>query len=73
MNPWRHLSWPLVTSVGLALWGVCDLARAEEGCELGAFACEHEQNHDQYKGWTDMDGAFCCNGQDCRPVRAQKK
>ena len=72
MNPWRHLSWPLVASVGLAVWGVCDLARAEEGCELGAFGCEHEQNHDQYKGWTDMDGVSCCNGQDCRPVRAQK-
>ena len=42
MNPWRHLLWPLVASLGLAAWG--DLARADEGCELGAFGCEHEQN-----------------------------
>jgi hypothetical protein len=72
MKPWRHLSWPLVASLGLAAWGVCDPARAEEDCELGAFGCEHEQNHGQYKGWTDKDGTSCCNGQDCRPVRAQK-
>ena len=46
MNPWRHLLWPLVASLGLAAWS--DLARADEGCELGAFGCEHEQNRE---GW----------------------
>jgi hypothetical protein len=58
MNPRSHLSWALVASVGV----VCGLARAEEGCELGAFGCQHEQNHDQYEGWTDMDGCLAATG-----------
>lgn len=41
-------------------------------CDLGAFGCGHAEQHDQYKGWERKHGkGSCCNGDDCRPVRAR--
>lgn len=54
------------------------VARAQD-CSLGAYGCGHAENHEKYQGWNERpmlrdghptkDGS-CCNGQDCRPVRA---
>lgn len=49
---------------------VLNRARAND-CELGAFGCGHQQQHEQYQGWKDKTGNGCCSGQDCRPVRAR--
>ena len=45
-------------------------ARAQD-CETGTFGCGHHANHEQYKDWTNQAGMSCCNGQDCRPIRAR--
>lgn len=40
-------------------------------CEYGAFGCGHHENHLQYEGWKTKTNGSCCNGDDCRPVRAR--
>lgn len=46
-------------------------ARAQD-CEFGAFGCGHAQQHRQYQEWKPRTGhGNCCNGEDCRPVRAR--
>lgn len=39
--------------------------------EVGTFGLGHSENHEQYKEWSNKAGGSCCNGQDCRPVRAR--
>ena len=46
-------------------------AQAQD-CEYGAFGCGHVEQHHQYKEWKPTTGkGSCCNGEDCRPVRAR--
>ena len=46
-------------------------ARAQD-CEYGAFGCGHAEQHHQYLEWEPRTGkGSCCNGDDCRPVRAR--
>lgn len=52
-----------------ALMGVRP-ARGQD-CEYGAFGCGHHERHEDYKNWKNNEGGSCCNGQDCRPVRAR--
>jgi hypothetical protein len=41
-------------------------------CEYGAFGCGHVEQHHQYQDWKPTTGkGSCCNGEDCRPVRAR--
>jgi|GEM_PF-3165290 len=56
------------------------LAHAED-CQEGAYGCGHQENHEKYKNWNarpmSRDGkptkdGNCCNGEDCRPVRARQ-
>ncbi len=48
-------------------------AQAED-CEYGAFGCGHAEQHDQYQDWKPTTGkGNCCNGEDCRPVRARNE
>lgn len=43
-----------------------------QDCEYGAFGCGHAEQHHQYQEWKPSTGkGSCCNGQDCRPVRAR--
>lgn len=43
-------------------------------CEYGAFGCGHDEQHDQYQGWKPTTGkGSCCNGDDCRPVKARNE
>ena len=64
-------------------FGIAGLAWAGDGdgCEYGAFGCGHAENHDLYKNWNERPiyrngvpagRGSCCNGQDCRPVRANQ-
>jgi hypothetical protein len=48
-------------------------ARAQgQDCEYGAFGCGHGEQHQQYQEWKPLTGkGNCCNGEDCRPVRAR--
>jgi hypothetical protein len=48
-------------------------SRAEtQDCEYGAFGCGHTGQHDQYQEWKPRSGkGNCCNGEDCRPVKAR--
>ena len=46
-------------------------SRAQD-CEYGAFGCGHAEQHHQYQEWKPSTGkGSCCNGEDCRPVRAR--
>lgn len=54
---------PVVVAAALAS------ARAQ-ACEFGAFGCGHGEQHHEYKDWRMRNGASCCSGEDCRPVRA---
>lgn len=46
-------------------------AQAQD-CEYGAFGCGHAEQHHQYQEWKPTTGkGNCCNGEDCRPVRAR--
>jgi hypothetical protein len=43
-----------------------------QDCEFGAFGCGHAEQHHQYRDWKPSTGkGSCCNGEDCRPVRAR--
>jgi hypothetical protein len=43
-----------------------------QDCELGAFGCGHAEQHHLYLDWKPRVGkGNCCNGDDCRPVRAR--
>jgi len=50
-----------------------DPARVQDqDCEFGAFGCGHAQQHHQYQEWKPTTGkGSCCNGEDCRPVKAR--
>lgn len=68
----------LVCRIGVALLVVIFLlgyaigARSQD-CQEGAYGCRHQENHDKYKDWKNENtGGSCCNGQDCRPVKATK-
>jgi hypothetical protein len=46
-------------------------AQAQD-CEYGAFGCGHAEQHHQYQEWKPTTGkGSCCNGEDCRPVKAR--
>ena len=53
-------------------------AARDDACDYGAFGCGHAQYHELYKNWNarPVPGSSgkgnCCNGQDCRPVRADQ-
>jgi hypothetical protein len=68
----RHLFWIFfgLMLMSAAMGFVVGRATAQD-CETGTFGCGHHPNHDDYKEWTSPTGMSCCNGQDCRPVRAQ--
>jgi hypothetical protein len=43
-------------------------------CEYGAFGCGHAEQHHQYLDWKPSTGkGSCCNGDDCRPVKARSE
>jgi hypothetical protein len=43
-----------------------------QDCEYGAFGCGHAEQHHQYQEWKPSTGkGSCCNGEDCRPVKAR--
>ena len=47
-------------------------SQAQADCEYGAFGCGHAEQHHQYLEWKPTTGkGSCCNGEDCRPVRAR--
>lgn len=40
--------------------------------DYGTWGLGHQENHEQYKDWSNAQtGGSCCNGEDCRPVRAR--
>lgn len=59
----------LLTALFILLSG----SLAAQDCEYGAFGCGHQENHEQYQGWKNGTGGSCCNGKDCRPVRARQE
>jgi hypothetical protein len=47
-------------------------SQAQADCEYGAFGCGHAEQHHQYLEWKPSTGkGSCCNGEDCRPVKAR--
>ena len=55
-----------------ALIAVSSRPAKAQDCELGEFGCGHAVQHHQYEGWQPKSGkGNCCNGEDCRPVRAR--
>lgn len=60
----------LLGGMGSQCAHVQDLAQ-EQPCELGSFGCGHQEQHRGYEGWRTRNGASCCSGEDCRPVRAR--
>ena len=45
-----------------------------QDCEYGAFGCGHAEQHHQYLEWKPHTGkGSCCNGDDCRPVKARSE
>lgn len=59
-----------MTLVIVGAW-VLSVARAGE-CEVGAFGCGHMPNHGEYQLWKNKREGSCCNGHDCRPIRADR-
>lgn len=59
-----------VIGAGL-LWLGARPAMAQH-CEPGAFGCDHQEGHERYRVWKNGQGGSCCNGHDCRPVRARQ-
>ena len=46
----------------------------QQDCEYGAFGCGHDAQHHQYLEWKPSTGkGSCCNGDDCRPVKARSE
>lgn len=67
----RGVATPVLLALALALGSGVPAAWAED-CEIGAFGCGHGEQHDQYNDWKPTSGkGNCCNGDDCRPVRAR--
>ena len=47
-------------------------SQAQTDCEYGAFGCGHAEQHHEYLEWKPTTGkGSCCNGEDCRPVKAR--
>ncbi len=66
--------WLLAAVVVLVVLGAIGAGAvfAQDNCELGTFGCGHQEQHHQYQQWKQKDGkGSCCNGDDCRPVRAR--
>lgn len=59
----------IVLIVGIAIAAI-KKPRAQD-CEYGAFGCGHQEQHHLYQGWKTKQNGSCCNGDDCRPVRAR--
>jgi hypothetical protein len=63
----------LLSAVCFVLFAFSSPAQAQD-CELGSFGCDHAMQHDLYRQWTPNSGkGNCCNGEDCRPVRARQE
>ena len=46
----------------------------QQDCEYGEFGCGHAEQHQQYLEWKQRTGkGSCCNGDDCRPVKARSE
>ena len=47
-------------------------SQAQPDGEYGAFGCGHDEQHHEYLEWKPTTGkGSCCNGEDCRPVKAR--
>jgi hypothetical protein len=58
--------------VALLIGGMAPQCARAADCEYGAFGCGHGEQHQQYLQWKPKGGkGSCCNGDDCRPVRAR--
>lgn len=68
--------WPAFVIAAAMIAGAVSMCtpkptRAQD-CEYGAFGCGHAEQHEQYQQWKPKSGnGSCCNGDDCRPVRAR--
>jgi len=63
----------VVLLVLIAAWMMpISRSQAQADCEYGAFGCGHAEQHHQYQEWKPITGkGSCCNGEDCRPVKAR--
>lgn len=61
----------LAFGLAFALMGFAVGRATAQEPEVGTFGYQHMQNHEQYKEWHNSSGMSCCNGQDCRPIRAR--
>lgn len=65
----------ILFAIALVMWVAVIMLRDNrahgQDCELGAWGCQHHENHGEYQGWRAKNGGGCCNGEDCRPVRAR--
>lgn len=71
----RAVAWLGVVAL-IAAWTMpTSSSRAQtQDCEYGAFGCGHAEQHHQYQEWKPRTGkGNCCNGEDCRPVRAREE
>lgn len=67
----RVLCVSVMLVAAMALQAPRGKAQAQD-CEYGAFGCGHAEQHHQYQDWKPTTGkGNCCNGEDCRPVRAR--
>jgi hypothetical protein len=68
--------WPFVLAL-MVLTAAMPASRSQaqsQDCEYGAFGCGHTEQHHQYQDWKPRTGnGNCCNGEDCRPVRARQE
>jgi hypothetical protein len=64
----------LVLMVSIAAWLMPASPSLAQDCDYGAFGCGHAEQHHQYLEWKPSTGkGSCCNGEDCRPVKARSE
>ena len=64
----------LVLMVSIAAWLMPASPSLAQDCDYGAFGCGHAEQHHQYQEWKPSTGkGSCCNGEDCRPVKARSE
>src|SRR5512138_2849590 len=60
--------------VSIAAWLTPPSPSLAQDCDYGAFGCGHAEQHHQYQEWKPSTGkGSCCNGEDCRPVKARSE
>jgi hypothetical protein len=66
-----RLALVVLIAAGVMAPSAPERAQAQD-CEYGAFGCGHAEQHHQYLDWKPRTGkGSCCNGDDCRPVKAR--